>query len=150
MRKRLTERAMLAEVHLRNIIAKYRDLNGKQYRVAAIPEVGIFWMGKSGKPFYKKSVSLKNAETYGKFKIFDAPHYLEWDSAVRKNSQWRGMEYEDVPRGRVTHYTSPGNNKFIVYLPKELRRHESKIARAFKLPLGHVEFDYSDEHYRMR
>ena len=140
---------MLAEVHLRNKIALYRDLNAKRYGVAATPEVGIFWMGRSGKALHKKSVSLREAGSYGEFKTYDGSHHLEWAAATCAFPQWQGMEYEDLPRGRVVYFTSPGENRFIVYIPRVLRRHESKILTAFMLPPGHTQFDYANEHYRV-
>lgn len=149
MRDRIAERVMLAEIHLRNLIARFKDLNEQEYKVAAIPEVGIFWMSKDGKKFYKKSVSVRDAENYGDFKIMDTPHYSEWSSATRKVPSWQGKEYEEIPRGRVVLSVNPGNNRFVVFLPKELKRFAKKISAAFKIPSAVVEFDYSDIHYKM-
>lgn len=149
MRDKIAERVMLAEVHLRNLIAKFKDLNEKEYKIAALPEVGLFWMSMDGKKFYKSSVSIRDAETYGNFKILDKPHYDEWSSAVRKVPSWRGKEYEEIPRGRVVLSLSPGKNKFVVFLPKELKKFAKKISAEFKIPSSVVEFDYSDIHYRM-
>jgi hypothetical protein len=149
MRNKPAEKAMLAEIYLRNLIDKYRDLNLKHYKGAATPEVGIFWMGRSGKPMSRKSVSLRDAVPYGEFLIYDGNHHDDWAAVVCTEPEWEGMEYEEVPRGRVVHLTLPGKSRFIVYLPKELRRYEKKILRAFMLPPDCTEFDYSDEHYRL-
>jgi hypothetical protein len=149
MRNREAEREMLASVYLRNVIAKCVALNKKFYRVAAMPEVGIFWMSSDGRSFFKKSVSIRDAEDYGEFKIFDNPHFIEWDEAIRDNPQWSGMEYDEVPRGRVVLHVVPGDNRFIIYLPKQLRRFARKIARAFNIPSSMVDFDYDDIHYKM-
>ena len=149
MRSKIAEKVMLAEVHLRNLIAKFADMNEREVKVSAIPEVGIFWMSRDGKKFFKSSVSIRDAEDYGDFKIYDRPHYLEWGKAVRENPSWRGKEYEEIPRGRVVLSVSPGKNRFVIFLPKELKRYERKISAAFRIPSAVVDFDYSDLHYRM-
>jgi len=149
MGKREDKDALLAEIYLRNLIAKYRDLNLNVYGTATTPEVGIFWMDRSGEPLCRKSVSLREAVPYGEFLIYDGHHYQDWAGVVATNPQWDGMEYEEVPRGRVVHLSSPGRSRFIVYMPKELRRHEKRIQKEFMLPPTCSEFDYSDEHYRI-
>jgi len=147
MRDRDAERAMLSEVYRRNLIAKYRALNAKHYEREATPEVGIFWMDRSGEVFHKVSISLGEAVPYGDFNTYDESHHEKWITAVRLNPKWEGMEYEEVPRGRVVHFMVPRADKFIVYLPEILLSHESRISKEFKLPPGYTEFDYSDEHY---
>ena len=147
MRDRAAEKAMLREIYLRNQIAKFKDLNLTEYGVAAIPQVGIFWMSRDGKSFFKSSVSIRDAEDYGDFRIYGGSHYEEWSKAVRANPSWRGKEYEEIPRGRVVLCMVPGNSRFVVYMPRRLERHEKEIARAFRLPSGHTQFDYSDQHY---
>lgn len=147
MRERPTERDLLDEVALRNMIAKFKDLNLKTLNIAAIPRVGLFWMGLDG-TVYPESTSLRDAEDYGDFKIHDGSHYDAWDSAVMQHPEWRGHEYEEIPRGRVVYRKAPKNPEFIVYMPKELRKHEGKIVTEFMLPSGHTRFDFSDEHYR--
>jgi hypothetical protein len=149
MRDRQKERAMLAEVYLRNLIAKYRDLNESDCGEAVTPEVGIFWMSGDGEIFFKQAISIRDAVSYDQFRTFEGSHYEEWDAAVRATPQWAGMEYEEVPRGRVVLCIVPGRSRFIVYLPKQLRGHEAIIARTFLLPPGHTDFDYTDEHYRL-
>ena len=74
-----------------------------------------------------------------------------WDKVVRATPKWKGLEYEDVPRGRVLWEAGTGgkDNKFIVYLPKELLKFKSKIISQFNLPSGQTKFDTSDEHYQM-
>ena len=148
MRNRAAERAMLREVHLRNLIAKFQDLNGREYGQAIIPEVGLFWMSCDGELFFKSSVSIRDAEDYGDFRIYGRSHYEDWGKAVRENPDWEGMAYEEVPRGRVVLSMVPRRSRFIVYLPKVLKRYEEKIAQAFVLPSSHAVYDYADEHYR--
>ena len=149
MRDRQKEQAMLSEVYLRNLIAKYRDLNEREYGEIVTPEVGVFWMSCDGQQFFKQAVSIRDAVFYDQFRTYEGSHYEEWDAAVRATPPWTGLEYEEVPRGRVVHLTLPGKSRFIVYLPKVLRRHEQKIRRAFTLPPEHTVFDYSDEHYKL-
>ena len=92
------ELKMLEEVALRNAISIFRRRSKK----AATPEVGIFWIDGTGTMF-AESVSLREAVDYGEFKIFDGSHIDLWDKAVSANPQWRGLEYEEVPRGRVVY-----------------------------------------------
>jgi len=138
------ETAMLEEIALRNAIAKFRAASKK----ASIPELGIFWIDDSGTMF-AESVSLRDAEDYGDFKIFGGDHFNLWDKAVRAVPQWEGMEYEEIPRGRVVYKKDPHKPEFIVYLPKRILRYKNKVVGRFNLPTGHIRFDTSDEHYRM-
>ena len=135
---------MLEEVALRNAIAMFRAASKKD----AIPELGIFWIDDSGTMF-AESVSLRDAEDYGEFRIFEGSHVDSWDKAVRANPKWRGKEYEEVPRGRVVYRRDPKKPEFIVYLPKRIGKYKNKVVARFNLPSGHVRFDTSDEHYRM-
>jgi len=135
---------MLEEVALRNAIAKFRAASKK----ASIPELGIFWIDDSGTMF-AESVSLRDAEDYGDFKIFGGDHFNLWDKAVRAVPQWEGMEYEEVPRGRVVYKKDPKKPEFVVYLPKRILRYKGKVVGRFNLPTGHIRFDTADEHYRM-
>ena len=135
---------MLEEIALRNAIAKFRAASKK----ASIPELGIFWIDDSGTMF-AESVSLRDAEDYGDFKIFGGDHFNLWDKAVRAVPQWEGMEYEEIPRGRVVYKKDPHKPEFIVYLPKRILRYKNKVVGRFNLPTGHIRFDTSDEHYRM-
>ena len=117
---------------------------------AAIPEVGLFWMDMTGL-MYAESVPVNNVKDYGGFKGLDASHYDVWGKAVRTNPKWKGLEYEDVPRGRVIWQAGEGgkDNEFIVYMPKQLLKFKSKVVSRFELPPGHIRFDTSDEHYQM-
>ena len=139
------EIAMLEEIALRNAIAKFRAASKKK---GAIPEVGIFWIDDSGTMF-AEGVSLRDAEDYGGFKVYGGDHYNSWAKAVRAVPKWQGMEYEEVPRGRVVYKKDPKKPEFIVYLPKRIAKHKGKVVDRFNLPAGHVRFDMSDEHYRM-
>jgi len=145
----MQEKRMLEEVALRNAIALFRHKNAaSKGKRASIPEVGIFWIDSSG-AMYVESVSLRDASDYGEFKIFEGNHYEAWDKAVRANPQWKGLEYEQVPRGRVVYRKDPKKNEFVIYMPKQIVKHKGKILSRFNLPTGYVRFDFTDEHYRM-
>ena len=148
MRNLKAEKKMIEDVYLKNVIARCADLNSKN-KIAALPDLGIFWMSLDGKSFFKSTVSIRNADKYGEFRIYDTPHYTEWNKAVRANPKWRGKEYEEIPRGRVVLHVVPNDNTFIVYMPKQLKKHENKVLREFRLPRSMTEFDYSDIHYRI-
>lgn len=137
-------RKMLEEVALRNAIAKF--CAASKGKTAAIPEVGVFWIADDGTMFHE-SVSLRDAEDYGDFKIFGGCHYDLWRKAVRANPQWRDKEYENVPRGRVVYRRHPKTPHFIVYLPKRLLKYRGKVVSTFHLPSAYVRFDTTDEHY---
>lgn len=139
-----SERKMLEEVALRNAIAKFRDKSKKK----AIPRVGIFWIDYSGTMF-AESISLRDAVDYGDCRVFDGSHYDLWSKAVSANPEWRGKEYEEVPRGRVAYRRDPKKPVFIVYLPRQLVKYKNRVMSAFELPSDFVRLDTTDEHYRI-
>lgn len=151
MRNAETAKVLLEEVHLTNMVAKYQDINLKSRKVAAVPEVGIFWVDIPGKKIYADKTPLPDADDMGAFKIHTRGHYEVWDSVSRKNPKWRGMEYEDIPRGRVVYSKSPEGPKFIVFANKQANKtlFKNLIASEFNLPAGHYEFDFTDEHYEI-
>ncbi len=138
------ERKLLQEVALRNAISRFRRFS----RTGAIPEVGIFWIDGSGTMF-GEGIPLRDAVDYGDFRIFDGSHVDLWSRAVKANPKWRGLEYEQVPRGRVVYRRDPKKPAFIVYMPKRLAKHKGRVISRFELPRGYVRFDFSDEHYRI-
>ena len=115
----------------------------------SIPEVGIFWIDDSDGTMFAESVFLEDAEDSGDFKDFGSSHYVVWEKAVRANPKWKNSEYEQIPRGRVVYKKDPTKPEFIVYMAKKSVRFKSKVIRRFKLPTGHVRFDFSDEHYQL-
>ena len=122
-----------------------RRLNAAKKK-ASIPEVGIFWIDNT-EAMFAESISLRDAEDYGDFKTFDGPHIDSWGKAVRAVPKWRGLEYEDIPRGRVVYRQDSAS--FVVYMPKAIVRFKGKVMNRFNLPVGHVRFDFGDEHYQM-
>lgn len=142
------EREMLEEVALRNAMSKFRKINLATGRKAATPKVGIFWVDDRGRMFMD-GVSPRDAEDYGEFRIYDKGHFDVWGDAVRENPKWEGVEYGQIPRGMVVYHKDPKRPEFVVYMPRQIAKHKDKVMSAFGLPVGHVRFDYSDEHYRM-
>ena len=59
------------------------------------------------------------------------------------------LDYISSAGIRVVMMAHGPGNRFIVYLPIELKIFEMKIAAAFKLPEDATRFDYTDEHYSM-
>ncbi len=152
MSEKAVREAVCEYVALRNFEARCQALlrvAGAVVREASVPEVGIFWMSLDGKHFHKKTVRIRDAESYGEFRIMDYPHYSEWSSAQRKVRAWKGREYDEVPRGRVVLRVKPGDNRFVIFMPKELKRFERKVLSEFRIPGSLADFDYSDIHYRM-
>ncbi len=115
---------------------------------ASSPEVGIFWIDDLGRMF-AASASLRKAEDYGEFKVFEKGHLELWDAAIRANPKWRHLEYEEVPRGRVVFRKNQEKPEFIVYMPKRIGKYRTKVIGRFNLPSGHIRFDFDDEHYQM-
>lgn len=115
---------------------------------ASIPKVGIFWIDKDGTMF-AESVSLLKAVDYGEFRIFEGAHFELWNKAVRANPKWKGLEYEDVPRGRIVYRKDPKKPEFIIYISKRIVKYKNKVMGRFNLPISHIRIDTSDEHYRM-
>jgi hypothetical protein len=116
---------------------------------ASTPEVGIFWIDDTDGTMFAESVTLEDAEDSGDFKDFGSSHYAMWDRAVRANPKWKGLEYEQIPRGRVIYRNDHKEPEFIVYMAKRLSKFKRNLISRFNLPAGHVRFDFSDEHYQM-
>jgi hypothetical protein len=116
-------------------------------KMRADPEVGIFWIDNFGTMF-AASVSLPDAQDYGDFKVFEQGHHDLWREAIRANPQWRHLEYEEVPRGRVAFHNDPKKPVFIVYMPRRIAKHKDKVIGRFHLPAGGICFDFDDEHYQ--
>lgn len=115
---------------------------------ASLPEVGIFWIDDDGTMF-ADSVTLKDAEQAGDFADYGGSHYAIWDKAVRLNPKWKGLEYEQVPRGRVVCKMDSKMPMFTVYMAKRLSKFKKKVIARFNLPAKGICWDYSDEHYQM-
>lgn len=113
------------------------------------PSVGIFWIDDSDGTMFAESVSLKDAEVAGEFADYGGSHYAMWIKAVRVNPKWKGLEYEEVPRGRVVCRMEPEAQVFTVFMAKRLSKFKKKVIARFNLPAKGVRFDFTDEHYQM-
>ena len=113
------------------------------------PEVGIFWIDDSDGTMFADSVSLKDSEQAGDFCDYGGSHYAMWSKVVRANPKWKGLEYEEIPRGRVVCRNDPKTPEFIVYMAKRLSKFKKKVIRRFSLPAGNIRWDFTDEHYQM-
>ena len=142
------EMKLLEEVALRKAVSRFRRINKASRKKAITPEVGIFWIDNSGEMF-AAGVSVLEGEDYGDFKTFAGSHVGLWDAVIRANPKWRGLEYEEVPRGRVVYKRDPKKPEFIVYMPERIRKYQNKVISRFKLPLGYIRVDFSDEHYQL-
>jgi hypothetical protein len=152
MRDAQSAKVLLEEVHIANMVDKYTEINLRNRKVAAVPEVGIFWVDIQAKKVYAEKTRLPDADDMGGFKIHLRGHYEAWGAISKQNPKWRGVEYEDIPRGRVIYVKDPHNPKFIVYTNKQVKGKtalQNAIASEFNLPSGHYEFDFTDEHYEI-
>lgn len=145
-------RKLCAEIYLRNMISRFRDINLAAHGKAITPFVGIFWMDLQELKVYSDKTPLGDAEDYGNFKVHRRGHYDAWVNAVLLNPKWKGMEYEDIPRGRVVFERNLKKSRFQVYLCPSCKDSvgiRSEIIREFKLPEGYFVFRYDDEHYEL-
>ncbi len=143
-------RKLCVEIYLRNMISRFRDINLTTHAKANTPFVGIFWMDLQKSKVYSEKTLLGDAEDYGNFKVHRKSHYDAWGNTVLLNPKWKGMEYEDIPRGRVVFKRNLKKSRFLVYLcpsSKKSSRIKAEIIREFKLPKGFFAFRYDDEHY---
>lgn len=152
MREAKTGKALLVEIALANRIALYRDINMKHRRGrASTPCVGIFWLDVSAKKVYAVKTVLHKADDLAGVKVAPSGHYENWPLIEKRNPKWHGVEYEDVPRGRVVYENKQHRPRFVVYTNPIANTPAMKkaIADAFLLPDGHVCHDFSDEHYQI-
>jgi len=110
--------------------------------------VGIFWIDMDSIKVYAEKVLLKNAIKYGNFLIHPLGHYDLWKKIAIRNFQWAGMEYEDIPRGRLV-YKIGDSKPFQIYACPVCNNPgiKSAIVTEFALAPQSYSFDFSDEHY---
>ena len=144
-------KVLATRVFLMNMISRFKDINLKNTRIASIPNLGVFWVDVKAGKIYSDMTSLKEADVLGEFKIHPRAHYDVWRSIQNRNPKWKGMEYEDIPRGRIVYKQDPKDPKFIVLMCDKLNTPKIKkiVTNEFNLPLGYVEFDFTDEHYEL-
>jgi len=119
----------------------------KTVRRASQPEtgrVGIFWVFK-GKVL-AATYALPEGEQYGDAINGLTDHVKYWSHFQKLHLGLRGMEYQDVPRGRVLFMKPTGI--FHVYMDKVLHNLKTKRAllKEFELPKRSTQF-LLDAHY---
>ena len=110
--------------------------------------VGIFWVDINSVRVYAEKVSLGDAIKYGGFLIHPLGHYDLWEKIIIRNSKWVGIEYEDIPRGRVV-YKIGDSKPFQIYACPVCNNPgiKSAIIEEFNIPPNSCIFNFTDEHY---
>lgn len=86
-------KALSDEIHFRNILASFKAYNLKERKVAAIPDLAVFWVNLKPLKLYYDAVSLRDAENYGDFKIHGGGHFERWNKICQQNPNWSLSEY---------------------------------------------------------
>jgi len=142
--------------HLKNLIGKYQDVNLKTIQKAISPKVGFFWIDTEEKTIYGRSIDfdrgqLLSSEECKHMVHPDDGHYKAWKDITIQNPKWEGMEYEDIPRGRVVFFLSPSVKRceFRIYMCPDLneKHYERLVREEYNLPENYHQFFYNDEHY---
>jgi len=116
-------------------------------KVATEPEVGIFFV-YNGKPFID-GTPVSEAEGYGAFKTHGRGHDAFWRELQRNGIVPPGVEYDEVPRGRVGYDTKEG--KFYVFADPCILKNErllDKIESDMSLPSAKTAPPKGDPHYK--
>jgi len=71
---------------------------------ASIPEVGIWWLWRGR--LLKSSVPYPEGTRYDRHVNGTEDHYSFWPRLQAVHTELRGLEYEEVPRGRVIYDTA--------------------------------------------
>ena len=111
------------------------------------PKLGIFWVVGEQKEIIFFSVPLDRAEYAGGFANYRHGHVDLWRFVCRSRPRLRGVEYESVPRGRVTYDVE--DNAYNLLVPTAYLRNTeiiTKLIGHFALPPAQVRV-VADEHY---
>jgi hypothetical protein len=126
-------------------MAKSGTSNRKTAKPATEPRLGIFWL--VGGKLLLDSVPLSESEQGGDYCDYPGSHINVWTEWLRIGKAPAESEYEEFPRGRVTHDTK--NKHFSLLADRCILKHKDLIAairKEFHLPkhtlLG------TDPHYR--
>jgi hypothetical protein len=125
--------------------AHARNLAVKRSRMAAIPEVGIFWLIDNKQVV--DSIPWRQADIYGGFYSGKNEHAAFWTMLQRILPRFKGKEYTDFPRGRVLFDSV--EEVFLVYSSLRIvnsPRLRRMILREFNLLLAATKFE-ADYHY---
>jgi hypothetical protein len=115
-----------------------RNLAVQRSRMAAMPEVGIFWLIDN--KMVADSIPWRQADIHGGF-YSKNDHAALWTTLQRLLPQWKGLEYTDYPRGRVLFDAM--EEVFRVYSSRAIISGpalRNLILAEFKLPLAATKF----------
>ena len=116
----------------------------KKAAAKAEPRVGVFWV--EGTVIHSHSVTLSEGLPYGDAVNGPKDHVEFWPELERRHPHLRGLEYFDLPRGRVVFRR--GEDRFAVMMDRKLHTPSMKAAlrRHFHLPAKGTTFE-RDAHY---
>ncbi len=139
------------EIFIRNKESEFTRLNLQSKGVAAVPQVGLFFveiLSDGGFKLYGKSCNLRDGKLCQGIKAYPDNHCGIWRDVQDENLQWRKTKYLDVPRGRLIF---DANNivkpMFIVTLPPGFKDNQHVIAAVLEkycLPAEHVRFKFEE------
>jgi len=143
--KPLRRKKSAEEIRLLDIIQERQIERRRQKKLAAVPEVGVFFM--VGEHIHGETTPITEAGAYGKFLIHEDGHIGFWPKLQQAGVVPMSMEYDECPRGRVTWDAEEGKARLFLD-PCILKRTElvQKIMRSFNLPQGTA--PETDRHYR--
>jgi hypothetical protein len=124
-----TPRATKAETALLDKISADNQQHRAQRKLAAVPEVGIFFV--YGGHLWVDGTPLDRAGHYGDFKIHDKGHDTFWEELQRAHAVPLDVEYDEVPRGRVAYDTK--KRTFNVFADKCIRKDEHMVDKVYDL-----------------
>jgi len=129
-----------ASPFVRNLVATTRIMKTSPSHA----KVGIFWVFR-GK-LYAAAVPVKEGVQSVDAINGQADHVSYWPQLQRLRPELRGLEYEQVPRGRVLFLKATG--KFCVYMDNVLHKPRIKqvLLKEFCLPKDQTKF-LDDPHY---
>jgi hypothetical protein len=113
---------------------------------AASAKVGIIFL--HGSQLHIDSTPVANAVPYGDLLTHERGHPDYWEELQRRGAVPSDVEYDEVPRGRVTY--APKQGKALLFLDRcILRRPELvvQIREGMHLPPGSATEVSSDSHY---
>jgi hypothetical protein len=118
----------------------------KKQQTRTAPQVGIIFFVDH--KLWVETTPLETAGNYGEFKIHEGDHVIYWDRLILEGVVPRGLEYENVPRGRVAFNTS--TRRYRLMLDRCILRQKSVVATIKQqMGLPPKETDtFTDPHYR--
>lgn len=136
---KFTARLLNAEMHQRGQAKKAAA------KLAGAPEVGIIFV-INGQPWIDGK-TLRDADDYGHMKMQTHDHFAFWEQ-LRRAHLVPDLEYDEVPRGRVTYDTK--KSMFYLFLDRCIIKDQKmvdKIERQMNLPSKNTKIE-TDPHYK--